>query len=344
MTGKPVTRSRRETADLPRSIAMRTLSIVVPVKDERDNIDPLYRQVKDVLRDGFAWELVFVDDGSTDGTFEELSRVAAMDSRIKVVRLRRNFGQSAAMQAGIDASSGELVVTMDGDLQNDPADSPLLVAKLDEGYDMVLGERAKRRDSLTRTVPTRLANAIIRKVTGIPFRDFGCTLRVIRADVARNLRIYGEMHRYIPVLANNLGARIAQIPVRHHPRKAGKSKYGMGRIVRVTLDLLTIKFMSGYLTRPMHFMGGIGLLFFFLAFVSLVTTVLMKRFGGHWMTGNPLLYLSIMLGLVGTQMLSLGLLGEVMMRTYFESQDKRPYVVRESRNLSEDDDRDQLAA
>jgi len=323
---------------------MRTLSIVVPVKDERDNVDPLYRQVKDVLRDGFAWELVFVDDGSTDGTFDELVRLAALDTRLKVVRLRRNFGQSSAMQAGIDASSGELVVTMDGDLQNDPEDIPLLVAKLDEGYDMVLGERAKRRDSLVRTIPSRMANAIIRKVTGIPFRDFGCTLRVIRADVARNLRIYGEMHRYIPVLANNLGARIAQIPVRHHPRRAGKSKYGMGRIFRVTLDLLTIKFMSGYLTRPMHFMGGLGLLFFCLAIVSLVATILMKAIGGHWMTGNPLLYLSIMLGLVGTQMLSLGLLGEVMMRTYFESQDKRPYVVRESRNLSEDEDRDQLAA
>ena len=167
---------------------------------------------------------------------------------------------------------------------------------------------------------------------------------MIRADVARNLRIYGEMHRYIPVLANNLGARISQIPVRHHPRRAGKSKYGMGRIFRVSLDLLTIKFMSGYLTRPMHFMGGLGLLFFCLAFVSLAATILMKVIGGHWMTGNPLLYLSIMLGLVGTQMLSLGLLGEVMMRTYFESQDKRPYVVRESRNLAEEEDRDQLAA
>jgi len=344
MTGNPVTRPRRAAGDLRSPIAMRTLSIVVPVKDERDNVDPLYRQVKDVLRDGFAWELVFVDDGSTDGTFDELVRLAALDTRLKVVRLRRNFGQSSAMQAGIDASSGELVVTMDGDLQNDPEDIPLLVAKLDEGYDMVLGERAKRRDSLVRTIPSRMANAIIRKVTGIPFRDFGCTLRVIRADVARNLRIYGEMHRYIPVLANNLGARIAQIPVRHHPRRAGKSKYGMGRIFRVTLDLLTIKFMSGYLTRPMHFMGGLGLLFFCLAIVSLVATILMKAIGGHWMTGNPLLYLSIMLGLVGTQMLSLGLLGEVMMRTYFESQDKRPYVVRESRNLSEDEDRDQLAA
>jgi glycosyltransferase involved in cell wall biosynthesis len=323
---------------------MRTLSIVVPVKDERDNVDPLYRQVKDVLRDGFAWEVVFVDDGSTDGTFDELTRLAALDVRVKVVRLRRNFGQAAAMQAGIDAACGELVVTMDGDLQNDPADIPLLVAKLDEGYDMVLGERAKRHDSLLRTIPSKLANALIRKVTGIPFRDFGCTLRVIKAEVARNLRIYGEMHRFIPVLANNIGARMTQVPVRHHPRRAGKSKYGIGRTGRVILDLLTIKFMSGYLTRPMHFMGALGLLFFFLAFVSFGITVAMKASSGLWMTGNPFLYLSVMLGLVGTQMLSMGLLGEVMMRTYYESQDKRPYVVRESRNLHEDEDRGQIAA
>src|SRR5262245_43116074 len=344
MTGTPVTRPRLGAADPRRSLTMRTLSIVVPVKDERENVDPLYRQVKDVLRDSFAWEVVYVDDGSTDGTFDELTRLATLDVRVKVVRLRRNFGQASAMQAGIDASSGELVVTIDGDLQNDPADIPLLIAKLDEGYDMVLGERAKRRDSVIRTIPSRIANAIIRKVTGVPFRDFGCTLRVIRADIARNLRIYGEMHRYIPVLASIIGARVAQIPVRHHPRRAGKSKYGMGRTFRVILDLLTIKFMSGYLTRPMHFMGGLGLLFFFLAFVSLGATVLMKMISGHWMTGNPLLYLSVALGLVGTQILSMGLLGEVMMRTYFESQDKRPYVVRESRNLSVDEDTDQLAA
>jgi glycosyltransferase involved in cell wall biosynthesis len=323
---------------------MRTLSIVVPVKDERENIDPLYRQVKDVLRDAVVWELIYVDDGSTDGTFDELNRLAELDSRVKVVRLRRNFGQSAAMQAGIDAAAGELVATMDGDLQNDPADLIPMVAKLDEGFDMVLGERVDRKDNLLRKIPSRIANFIIRKIAKIPFRDFGCTIRVIKSDVARNLRIYGEMHRFIPVLARNVGATIAQVPVRHHPRKAGKSKYGIGRTGRVMLDLLTIRYMSGYLTRPMHFMGGLGLLFFFLAFVSFATTIVMKMVSGQWMTGNPFLYLSVGLGLVGTQMLSMGLLGEVMMRTYFESQDKRPYVVRESRNLTANDDREQIAA
>ncbi|HEX3152810.1 MAG TPA: glycosyltransferase family 2 protein [Gemmataceae bacterium] len=336
MTGTPVIRPNSRVVSFRRAVATRTLSIVVPVKDERDNVERLYRRVMEVLRDEFAWEIVFVDDGSTDGTFEELAHLAAIDPRIKVIRLRRNFGQAAAMQAGIDAAIGELVATMDGDMQNDPADLQAMVAKLDEGFDMVLGERVDRKDNWLRTFPSRLANKLIRKVTGIPFRDFGCTIRVIRSDVARHMRIYGEMHRFIPVLATNLGAKTAQIPVRHHARTAGKSKYGIGRTGRVMLDLLTIKFMSGYLTRPMHFMGGLGLLFFFLAFVSLGTTVVMKATSNQWMTGNPLLYLSVGLGLVGTQMLSMGLLGEVMMRTYYESQDKRPYVVRESRNMNDE--------
>ncbi|MSR51906.1 MAG: glycosyltransferase [Gemmataceae bacterium] len=325
---------------------MRTLSVIVPVMDERDNIEPLYRAVQESLRESFDWEVVYVDDGSTDGTFEELIKLAALDVRVKVVRLRRNFGQAAAMQAGIDASAGELVVTIDGDLQNDPADIPLLVAKLDEGYDMVLGQRAKRQDSMIiRKVPSFLANWLIRKVTKIPFKDFGCTLRVIKSDVARNLRIYGEMHRFIPVLAGNIGSRMTQIPVRHHPRTAGKSKYGIGRTGRVLLDLLTIKFFSGYLTRPMHFMGGLGMFFFGMSFLSLLATLGMKLAIDFDMTGNPLLLLSVMLGMVGIQLLSMGLLGEVMMRTYYESQDKRPYVVRESRNLNNGEpNRDQLAA
>ena len=345
MTGKPVIRPLFGAGNYLRSAGMRSLSIVVPVKDERENVDPLYQAVDDALRDGFDWELVYVDDGSTDGTFEELTRLAANDPRVKVVRLRRNFGQAAAMQAGIDAASGDLVATMDGDLQNDPADLPLLIAKLDEGYDMVLGERARRQDKmLLRKIPSKIANALIRKVTKVPFRDFGCTIRVLKADLARNLRIYGEMHRFIPVLANNLGARVAQIPVRHHARRAGKSKYGLGRTGRVLLDLLTIRFFSGYLTRPMHFMGGVGMFFYLLSFISLGITIAMKARSGQWMTGNPFLYLSVALGLIGTQMLSMGLLGEVMMRTYYESQDKRPYVVRESLNMDEKEEPGRVAA
>jgi glycosyltransferase involved in cell wall biosynthesis len=345
MTGKPVIRPLFGAGNYLRSAGMRSLSIVVPAKDERENVEPLYRAVDDALRNAFDWELVYVDDGSTDGTFEELTKLAGRDARVKVVRLRRNFGQAAAMQAGIDAASGDLVATMDGDLQNDPADLPLLVAKLDEGYDMVLGERANRQDKvLLRKVPSKIANALIRKVTKVPFRDFGCTIRVLKADLARNLRIYGEMHRFIPVLANNLGARVAQIPVRHHARRAGKSKYGIGRTGRVLLDLLTIKFFSGYLTRPMHFMGGIGIFFLAMSVLSALATVGLKLAIAFDMTGNPLLYLSVALGLVGVQMLSMGLLGEVMMRTYYESQDKRPYVVRESLNMDDQDAAGRVAA
>ena len=345
MTGKPVIRPLFGAGNQYRSAGMRSLSIVVPAKDERENVVPLYDAVDDALRNAFAWELVYVDDGSTDGTFEELTKLAERDARVKVVRLRRNFGQAAAMQAGIDAASGDLVATMDGDLQNDPADLPLLVAKLDEGYDMVLGERAKRQDKmLLRKVPSKIANALIRWVTKVPFRDFGCTIRVLKADLARNLRIYGEMHRFIPVLANNLGARVAQIPVRHHARRAGKSKYGIGRTGRVLLDLLTIKFFSGYLTRPMHFMGGVGMLFLAMSVLSALATIGLKLAIGFDMTGNPLLYLSVALGLVGVQMLSMGLLGEVMMRTYYESQDKRPYVVRESLNMDDKDEPGRVAA
>jgi len=251
------------------------------------------------------------------------------------VRLRRNFGQAAAMQAGIDASSGDLIATMDGDLQNDAGDLPLMVAKIDEGYDVVLGERANRRDSMViRKIPSMLANRIIRKVTGLPFRDFGCTIRVLRREVAENLHIYGEMHRFIPVLASQIGARMTQIPARHHPRTAGTSKYGISRTGRVILDLIAVKFLSGYMTRPMHFLGGAGLGIVALGGIAFFTTIVMKYGIGMGMTSNPLFLMSVMMMLVGIQLLSMGLLGEVMMRTYFESQKKAPYTVRETLNIA----------
>lgn len=334
MTGTAIHRRKPEILQRGRALLMRTVSIVVPMKDERDNVEPLYQRVKDALQEQFDWEVILVDDGSTDGTFEMLTKVAELDPRVKVVRLRRNFGQAAAMQAGLDAASGEIVATMDGDLQNDPADIPLMIAKLDEGFDVVLGQRAKRKDKLLiRKVPSIIANKLIRTVTKIPFKDFGCTLRVMRREIAQNIRIYGEMHRFIPVLANNLGARMTQIPVRHHARHAGKSKYGIGRTGRVLLDLITIRYLSNYLTRPMHFMGGIGLFFIALGLLALTVTVGLKLFINFDMTGNPLLLLSVMFTLLGVQMISTGLVGEVLMRTYYESQDKRPYVIRESRNL-----------
>lgn len=313
------------------------LSVVVPVKDERENVRPLVERVKAELRDCGPWELVFVDDGSTDGTFAEIEAVAAADVRVKAVRLRRNFGQSAATQAGLDAATGDVIVTMDGDLQNDPADIPPMLAKLAEGYDAVLGQRHKRKDRLLlRKVPSLAANWLIRRVLGVPFKDFGCTLRVLRRDVADGLMLYGEMHRFITALVIQQGARVAQLPVRHHPRAAGTSKYNLTRTVRVLLDLMTVKFQGSFQTRPMHLFGSLGLGCVGLGLLAVTAAAVMKYTTGPGMTANPLFLLGAVAALVGGQFLSLGLMGEVMARTYFESQGKRPYAVRERRNLSDD--------
>jgi glycosyltransferase involved in cell wall biosynthesis len=313
------------------------LSVIIPIKDERDNLRPLHSRLHQALEPlGQSYEIILVDDGSNDGSFAVLGELAAADPHVKVVRLRRNFGQTAALQAGIDWSTGAVLVTMDGDLQNDPADIPALLAKLDEGYDAVLGLRANRQDSLlVRTLPSLAANWLIRKVTGVEIRDMGCTLRALRRDLAEALPLYGEMHRFVPVLAQQYGGRLAQIPVRHHPRTAGKTKYNLTRTVRVLLDLITLKFLHGYLTRPMHVMGTAGLASMGLGAVSLLATVWMKRHGGPFMTGNPLLYFSVMFELMGVQFLSMGLLGELLTRTYFESQGKRSYAVRDTLNLAE---------
>ena len=316
---------------------MRLISVVVPLKDERDNVRPMVERVREALRDSGPWELVFVDDGSTDGTFAELEAAAAAESRVKVVRLRRNFGQSAATQAGLDAAAGDVIVTMDGDLQNDPADIPRLVAKLDEGYDAVLGQRMNRQDKfLLRKVPSLCANWLIRKVLAVPFKDFGCTLRAMRRDVASGLMLYGEMHRFITALVIQQGAKVTQMPVRHHARSAGKSKYNLTRTVRVLLDLMTVKFQGSYQTRPMHLFGLFGLACLFLGFLGVAASVVMKYTVGMGMTSNPLFLLGAVAGLIGVQFVSLGLMGEVLTRVYFESQGKRPYVVRERRNVGEE--------
>jgi glycosyltransferase involved in cell wall biosynthesis len=311
------------------------LSVVIPIKDEQDNLRPLHDRLLRALEPlGLAYEMVFVDDGSIDGSFPVLRELAAADPRVKVVRLRRNFGQSAALKAGIDWSAGDVLVTMDGDLQNDPADIPHLLDKLAQGYDAVLGLRANRQDNvLIRKVPSLIANWLIRRVTGVPIKDMGCTLRALRRDLADALPLYGEMHRFVPVLAQQYGARLAQIPVRHHPRSAGKTKYNLTRTFRVVLDLITVKFLHSYLTRPMHVMGLGGLISMALGVMSLLATVWMKSYEGVKMTRNPLLHLSVLFELVGVQFISLGLIGEVLTRTYFESQQKAAYAVQSTLNL-----------
>ncbi|MCX7699315.1 MAG: glycosyltransferase family 2 protein, partial [Gemmataceae bacterium] len=286
----------------------------------------------------------FVDDGSRDRTFRRLCDLSIRDRRVKVIRLRRNYGQTAALQAAIDHSQGDVLVTMDGDLQNDPADIPALVAHLGDGFDVVLGQRVDRKDGwLLRKLPSRLANWLIRRVTGVPFRDFGCTLRALRRDIAESLPLYGEMHRFVPALAQFGGARITQIPVRHHPRRAGKTKYGLSRTIRVLLDLLTVQFLNRYVARPMHLFGSVGLLLMLSGFIVLAAAVAMRWAWDMHLVRNPLLLLSVMLELCGVQLLSTGLLGELLARTYFESQDKPPYAVRETRNLRESD-RQQIKA
>ena len=311
------------------------LSVVIPIKDEKDNLTTLHERLTESLRPlSLSYEIVLVDDGSTDGSYALLESLAAADPRLKVVRLRRNFGQSAAMQAGIDHAMGDVLVTLDGDLQNDPDDIPMLLDRLGEGYDAVFGLREKRQDDfLIRKLPSWMGNWLIRKVTGSAIKDMGCTLRAMRRDLADEMHLYGEMHRFIPVLAQQAGANVLQVPVRHHPRTAGKTKYNLTRTVRVLLDLITVKFLYSYVTRPMHVMGLAGLASMAIGLFSFLVTVAWKWFNGQWMTGNPLLLFSALMEMIGIQLISMGLIGELVTRTYFESQGKKAYTVRSHLNL-----------
>jgi glycosyltransferase involved in cell wall biosynthesis len=311
------------------------VSVVVPVYNEVENVPHCYRGLTDVLSQAeWDYELVFVDDGSTDGTCDRLAALAGQDQRLKVVQFRRNFGQTAAMRAGIEMASGDVIVTIDGDLQNDPADIPMMVHKLQEGYDLVYGWRKHRQDAfINRKLPSKIANWIIAKVTGFPVRDLGCTLKVIRREIAEDLSMYGEMHRFIPILAHWQGARSAEVITRHHARKFGETKYGIWRTFRVILDLITVKYMIRYSVSPMRLFGGIGLLAGAGAVLAGFVTVAMKLFGDVDMTGNPLLLLTVFAGMLGVQFIVLGLLGEVSARIYHECQDKKPYRVRQTLNI-----------
>ncbi|HET6335269.1 MAG TPA: glycosyltransferase family 2 protein [Polyangiales bacterium] len=306
------------------------LSIVVPIYNEAESVELLVREVHAALDPtGLDYELICVDDGSRDKSFELLAEIAKNDPRLVVGTFRRNFGQTAAMQAGISAARGQIVVTLDADLQNDPADIPRMLAKLDEGFDMVAGWRADRKDTfINRRLPSILANWLISRTTNVRLHDYGCTLKVMRSDVAKELRLYGEMHRFIPVMASLVGARITELPVHHRARQFGKSKYGIGRTLRVLLDLVTVLFLRSYLVRPMQVFGLAGLVSLFSG-MCISAYLTWEKFALREDIGTrPLLLLGVMLILVGIQLLSLGLVADVASRTYHEAQGRPPYYVR----------------
>jgi glycosyltransferase involved in cell wall biosynthesis len=305
------------------------LSVVVPVHNEVDNIDGLHRELDDALTPtGLAYELIFVDDGSSDGSFEKLAALQAGDPHVVVVKLARNFGQTAALAAGIERSRGAEVVLLDGDRQNDPADIPMLLAKRREGPDLVAGWRINRQDKwLSRRLPSMLANWLIGVITGVRLHDYGCTLKALRGDLARSLRLYGEMHRFIPALVDDLGGKVVEVPVNHRPRVAGTSKYGISRTVRVLLDLMTVRFLSSYATRPIHIFGVVGLLLLVPGMLVTGWLGFERLFLGIEIGGRPIVLLGILLVVTGLQFITLGLLAELLVRTYHESQGKPVYRV-----------------
>lgn len=308
------------------------LSLVIPVYNEELNLQPLFDSIRAAMRTvGKSWEVIFVDDGSTDGSLQILRLLAAQEpEHVKVVVFRRNFGQTAAISAGLDYSQGEIMVLLDADLQNDPADIPLLLQRLDEGYDVVSGWRKTRRDNaLTRTLPSVLANALISWVTGVHLHDYGCTLKAYRRQALEGFRLYGEMHRFIPVFAHSVGARITEIPVQHHPRVHGQAKYGLDRTLKVVLDLITAKFLLNYSHKPMRLFGGTGMALIFSGSGLLLYLFVRRWIGSVSVLGSPLFQLAIMLLILGFQSILMGLMAELLARTYHESQKKLTYTVRE---------------
>jgi len=305
------------------------LSVVVPVHNEVDNIRDLHRELHAALRPtGLSYELLFVDDGSTDGSWQTLEELQGDDPLLTAVRLTRNYGQTAALAAGLAQSTGADVVLLDGDRQNVPADIPAMLAKRREGYDLVAGWRHQRRDPwLTRRLPSQAANWLIGLITGVPLHDYGCTLKVMRGDLARSLRLYGEMHRFIPALVDDMGGRIVELRVDHRPRVAGKSNYGFSRTVRVILDLVTVKFLSSYSTRPIHIFGLVGLLSTFVGLLIVGVLGFERIYFGTPIGGRPIVLLGILLTIMGLQFITMGLLGELLVRTYHESQDKPVYRI-----------------
>ncbi len=313
------------------------LSIVIPVRNESANIKPLYDELTETLtRYGRAYEIIIVDDGSADGTFDELATLQARDPRLRIIRFRRNFGQTAAFAAGFAYARGRLVVTSDGDLQNDPRDIPAMVALIEQGHDIVCGWRKDRKDTLvTRRVPSMMANRLISWATGVELHDYGCSLKVFRAEVVKPLRLYGEMHRFLPAIASEIGVSIAETVVNHRPRRAGTSNYGLSRTIRVLLDLVTVKFLLNYSTKPLQIFGLVGVIMGGLGSAIVGWLGWVRLVERQAIADRPLLLLGMLLVFIGVQLVTFGLLAELLARTYYESQNKPIYVIREVRQTPE---------
>jgi glycosyltransferase involved in cell wall biosynthesis len=327
----------RELADdllAPAPPARPRLSVVVPIYNEEESIPQLIERLNEVLRDlPGGSEIIAVDDGSRDRSFAILRELAAQHPHLRVIRFRRNFGQTAAFAAGFHSARGEVVITIDADLQNDPNDIPRLLEKVEEGFDVVSGWRERRQDAfISRTLPSRLANGLISSVTGVHLHDYGCSLKAYRSEVVKNIQLYGELHRFIPAIASWQGVAVTEIPVHHEPRRFGKSKYGIGRTLRVVLDLLTVRFLLSYGTRPMQIFGTLGILSMLGGIAINIYLVILKILTNVDIGSRPLLLLGVLLIILGFQFLSLGLIGELVVRVYYETQNKQIYVVREEIN------------
>jgi glycosyltransferase involved in cell wall biosynthesis len=317
------------------------LSLVIPVYNEQENIPLLLDAINAAMKTvNQSWEVIFVDDGSRDSSLAVLKEQAEKDrEHVRVVSFRRNFGQTAAIAAGIDHAIGETIVLLDADMQNDPSDIPMLLAKLDEGYDLVSGWRKDRKDNaITRTLPSVMANGLISWVTGVHLHDYGCTLKAYRREALAGFRLYGEMHRFIPVFAHSIGANIAEMPVHHHPRKFGKAKYGLERTVKVLLDLFTVKFLLSYSNKPIYLFGGTGVTFIFGGGALMLYLFIRRIFDAVAVLGSPLFQLAIMFTIMGFQSILMGLIAELLVRTYHESQQKPTYTIRTKINLEKGGD------
>jgi len=306
------------------------LSVVVPVLNEEESLPLLYQRLSEVLTENnYQYEIIIIDDGSTDGSFDILQSLQAGDERLRVVQFRRNYGQTAAFAAGFDRARGDVVITIDADLQNDPADIPALLVKMAEGYDVVSGWRVDRQDRfLDRRLPSIVANRMISWTTGVHIHDYGCSLKAYRRQVLDDVQLYGELHRFLPALAHGAGARVAEIPVSHHPRRFGQAKYGLSRTVKVFLDILAVRFLMSYSTRPIHIFGLLGLFSFAVGIVVLAYLAVVRLFLLQPIADRPLTLLGILLTMLGVQLVTSGLLAELVVRTYYESQGKPIYTVR----------------